>query len=694
MWSMILQMTAATALYIGATVLVWTYWHRSKTHTLLQKCAVGLFYGLCSVISNHIGIGFDNMVLNVRDLGPLAAGLFFSPLSGIISGLIGGVERFIIGEYFGIGSFTRVACGVSTVFAGLLAAVLNHWVYEGKRPSMLHCLLVGAEMEVFHMYAVLITNRDDMLTAVEVVQTCAIPMIAFTALGLTFCSELLLRLSGLKWKSYLKLPKKETPIDLRFQRWMMVVVFILFIFSSFLNYNVQTSAAAGNTAKDLRMQQYQYQISWQDIKDTKILQHVLDDNNLRTDSVYLLVDKDRMLQLTCTGSPEGTLPADSQEVALILEHADGQPFFANIRQSGGRECMCVSASLGDHLFLLIGTPTEEIYASRRAQMLETFFLEILIFTALYLLSTILVNKLVVRNLEKVNASLARITSGHLNETVAVEESVEFTRLSSDINDMVTALRGYIDAAEKRMEEELTLAAAIQDAALPRDFDLPAGNLELHALMTPARQVGGDFYDFFYTGPDRIALVIADVSGKGIPAALFMMRAKTAIKNSALSGLSPSELMEVVNNVLCEGNEIKMFVTVWLGILDLKTGLMRCANAGHEYPAIMRAGGNYALLKDKHGLVLGAMPGFPPKEYEIQLNPGDRLFVYTDGVPEAINESEEQYGTSRLINCLNTLKTLPQEQILSGMLEDVRRFAGEAEQFDDITMLGITYTRPS
>ena len=208
MWSMILQMTAATALYIGATVLVWTYWHRSKTHTLLQKCAVGLFYGLCSVISNHIGIGFDNMVLNVRDLGPLAAGLFFdpvsgiilffSPLSGIISGLIGGVERFIIGEYFGIGSFTRVACGVSTVFAGLLAAVLNHWVYEGKRPSMLHCLLVGAEMEVFHMYAVLITNRDDMLTAVEVVQTCAIPMIAFTALGLTFCSELLLRLSGLK----------------------------------------------------------------------------------------------------------------------------------------------------------------------------------------------------------------------------------------------------------------------------------------------------------------------------------------------------------------------------------------------------------------------------------------------------------------------------------------------------------------
>jgi serine phosphatase RsbU (regulator of sigma subunit) len=149
----------------------------------------------------------------------------------------------------------------------------------------------------------------------------------------------------------------------------------------------------------------------------------------------------------------------------------------------------------------------------------------------------------------------------------------------------------------------------------------------------------------------------------------------------------------VNDILCEENEIKMFVTVWLGILDLKTGLMRCCNAGHEYPALMRAGGDFELLKDKHGLFLGARPGIPRCEYEIQLESGDRLFVYTDGVPEALNENAEQYGTARMIDHLNTLKDQPQDRLLSGMLENVRRFAGEAEQFDDITMLGITWTRP-
>ena len=579
MLTMILKMTAATVIYVGATVLLWHFWHRQKNHSLGMKLAVGLFYGLCSVLSSHIGIDYGDMVLNVRDLGPLAAGLFFDPLSGILSGLIGGVERYIIGEYFGIGSFTRVACGVSTVLAGLLAAALNKWVYEGKRPSMIHCFFVGAEMEVFHMYAVFLTNREDLASASRVVQTCAIPMILFTALGLMACSQIILRLSGQRLKSFLSEPRKKTPIDLRFQRWMLLLVLVFLIFGSLLSY-FQSVSSGGEPASGLKR-----------------------------------------------------------------------------------------------------------------EFLETLFLEILIFTALYLVTTVLVNRIIVRNLDKVNDSLSRITSGHLTETVTVEESIEFAKLSDGINSTVTALRGYIDAAEKRMEEELALAAEIQDAALPKSFDLPAENIRLHALMTPARQVGGDFYDFFYTGPDQLALVIADVSGKGIPAALFMMRAKTAIKNSALSGAAPRKILETVNDILCEENEIMMFVTVWLGILDLKTGLMRCCNAGHEYPALMRAGGDFELLKDKHGLFLGARPGIPRCEYEIQLESGDRLFVYTDGVPEALNESAEQYGTARMIEHLNTLKDQPQDRLLSGMLENVRRFAGEAEQFDDITMLGITWTRP-
>ena len=344
-------------------------------------------------------------------------------------------------------------------------------------------------------------------------------------------------------------------------------------------------------------------------------------------------------------------------------------------------------------YLLIGTPTDTLYRNRQSQMLETLFLEILIFTALYLLVSVLVNRLVVRNLERVNKSLALITAGHLNEVVAVEESSEFTKLSGDINTTVTALRGFIDAAEKRMQEDLELAAQIQDSALPKNFQLLSENVELYALMDPAKQVGGDFYDFFYIGPEQVALVIADVSGKGIPAAMFMMRSKTAIKNFARSGMSPAKILEAVNNTLCEGNDAKMFVTVWLGILEVKTGHMRCANAGHEYPALMRAGGQYELLKDRHGFVLGGMEDIPMREYEIQMEPGDRLYVYTDGVAEAINGQEEQYGTARMTAQLNRLRNAPQEAALKGMREDIRQFAGEAEQFDDITMLGITYRQP-
>lgn len=688
MWIIILKMAAATALYVLATVLLWKSWHKSSTHTLLHKLTIGLFYGLCSIASSHIGIDYGNMLLNVRDLGPLAAGLFFDPVAGVVSGVIGGVERFIIGEYFGIGSFSRIACSVSTVLAGLLSAGLNKWVYQGKRPSYINCLFLGAEMEVFHMYVVFITNRNDMNTASEVVGTCAMPMIIFTGLGLAVCTQIIARLSGVSGKSARE--KRSVPIELRFQRSLLGLVALLVMTSLALTNSLQTRVAYDDAKDELLFQRYQYQLSFGEDGDPARLKKELDNNNIRGKSIYLLVDAEQMLQYTCIGSPEGSAPADPAQLALIVEHAEGDLFPAVIPQALDAECLCVSAKLGKNCYLLIGTPETLIYANRQSQMMEIFFLEILIFTALYLVIGMLVGRLIVRNLDGINDSLAKITDGQLTEVVEVEESAEFTKLSDGINRTVTALRDMIDAAEKKMEEELQLAATIQDSALPKNFNLPTKRLELFASMHPAKQVGGDFYDFFYTGVDQLALVIADVSDKGIPAAMFMMRSKTAIKNYARNGLSPAEILENVNSTLCEGNDAHMFVTVWLGMLDLKTGLMRCANAGHEYPALMRAGGDYALLEDPHGFVLGGFENVPMTEYEIQLTPGDRLFVYTDGIPEAMNTEGKQYGGERLTACLNQLKNGTQEQILDGMLRSIRSFAGETEQFDDITMLGITY----
>jgi serine phosphatase RsbU (regulator of sigma subunit) len=353
--------------------------------------------------------------------------------------------------------------------------------------------------------------------------------------------------------------------------------------------------------------------------------------------------------------------------------------------------LCRSSAVGSDYYLVVMTSTYSLNSDLEARMYETTLSDILIFTVLFMLVSMLSERLVVRNLHRINTSLRKITGGHLEETVWVHSSAEFTELSEDINKTVTALRGYISAAEERIRDELKLAAAIQDSALPKNFNLPSKNIDLYALMTPAKQVGGDFYDFFYIDADRLCLVIADVSGKGVPASLFMMRAMTAIKNAALSGNGPAEVLMKVNNLLCEGNDAEMFVTVWIGILDLRTGRIECANAGHEYPVVMRSETGYELLKDRHGLVLAAMPDIPMRSYEIQLNPGDRLFVYTDGVPEAINEKEEAYGTDRLVQRLNRRRDSSQQKTLEDVLQDIRNFAGSAEQFDDITMLGLTYT---
>ena len=356
----------------------------------------------------------------------------------------------------------------------------------------------------------------------------------------------------------------------------------------------------------------------------------------------------------------------------------------------GTESFCRKEKLEGDVSVLVQLPTAEIYASRNAQIYETALADILLFAVVYTLISQLVQLIVVNNLGMVNASLAKITGGDLNEVVNVRSSSEFASLSDDINQTVDTLKGYITAAEKRIEQELELARTIQDSALPKNFVFPRSDFEIFATMHPAREVGGDFYDFFFVDQNRIALVIADVSGKGIPAALFMMRAKTAIRTLAESGRSPAEVLAQANSILCEGNDAEMFVTVWLGVVDLQSGQAVCANAGHEYPAVMRAGGGYELVKDRHGVALAAMDGVKYEEYELQLNPGDRIFVYTDGIPEAINSGTEQYGAGRMINALNRAAKATLRGGLSSVLEDLAAFVGKEDQFDDITMLNFTY----
>ena len=280
--------------------------------------------------------------------------------------------------------------------------------------------------------------------------------------------------------------------------------------------------------------------------------------------------------------------------------------------------------------------------------------------------------------------------------VEIHTGDELEELSDSFRYMVSELNEYIrdlsrvTAEKERIGAELDVARHIQASMLPCIF--PAfperHEFDIYASMTPAKEVGGDFYDFFLVDDDHLAMVMADVSGKGVPAALFMMISRTLIKSAAQSGLSPKAVLEKVNNQLCENNDAEMFVTVWLGILEISTGKMKCANAGHEYPAIMRRGDDFQLFKDKHGLVLAGMEGARYREYELELNEGDRLFVYTDGVPEATNADTVLYGTDRMIGALNKARGGTCRDLLEALHRDVDTFVGAADQFDDITMLCI------
>lgn len=284
----------------------------------------------------------------------------------------------------------------------------------------------------------------------------------------------------------------------------------------------------------------------------------------------------------------------------------------------------------------------------------------------------------------------------------INRSDEIGTLAQAITKMETEIVQYVEnltavtAEKERIGAELNVATQIQADMLPNIFppfpDRP--EFDIYATMEPAKEVGGDFYDFFLVDEDHLALVMADVSGKGVPAALFMVIAKTLLKNAAQMGLSPKAVLEKVNNQLCENNEAEMFVTVWLGILEISTGRLTCANAGHEYPALRRAGELYELVKDKHGFVLAGMEHARYREYELQLNPGDELYVYTDGVAEATDGKNELFGTERMLTALNLHLGDTPDVLLPEVKAEVDRFVGEAPQFDDITMLGLRYLGPA
>ncbi len=282
--------------------------------------------------------------------------------------------------------------------------------------------------------------------------------------------------------------------------------------------------------------------------------------------------------------------------------------------------------------------------------------------------------------------------------VNIRSRDETRMLANDISELAHSLKDYmsnlqtVTAEKQRISSELAIATQIQADMLPRIFPDFSNQkeFELYASMSPAKEVGGDFFDFFMVDETYLCLVMADVSGKGVPAALFMVISKTLIKNRAQRGDSPAEILKNVNTQLCDGNEAQLFVTVWVAIIDLSTGKGVAANAGHEHPALCRCGGTFDLVIYRHSPALATIEDIRFREHEFQLYPGDTLFVYTDGVPEATNASNELFGNERMLQALNRHPDASPTSLLRTIRHEVDKFVGSAPQFDDITMLALKY----
>ena len=343
-----------------------------------------------------------------------------------------------------------------------------------------------------------------------------------------------------------------------------------------------------------------------------------------------------------------------------------------------------------------------LHRSKSAQNKTQMWIVLAVLLVSMLAGAYYLGKRIVRPLNTITRKIAQLSETNLEFKMEdayrtgdeVEElALSFAAISHKTVEYLNTVK-RVTAEKERIGTELALATQIQAAMLPhvvpafperKDFDIIG-------CMDPAKEVGGDFFDYFLVDKDHLCMVMADVSGKGIPAALFMMVSKIILQSVAMLGGSPAEILTKTNEAICSNNEAQMFVTVWVGILELSTGKLTCANAGHEYPVFKRPNGKFELFKDKHGFVIGAFDGTEYKEYEMQLEPGTKLFVYTDGVPEATNAAKELFGTERMLTALNGAPDAAPADILKNVKKAVDGFGEEAEQFDDLTMMCLEYKK--
>ena len=769
-----------------------------KLDNRIRQIIYGVLFGALAIFGTEYGIPINGAQVNCRDVAVLTAGLIFGAPAGILAGLIGGIERWIAVAW-GIGTFTRVACTVSTIFAGFYAALIRIYLLEDKRTGWLISFAVGVVMEVIHMTMVFLTNMATPEEAMSVVAACAAPMIianSFSVLLASMVTSLITTLTTPKDLHY-RGRGAALRISQSIQRWLLVTVILAFITTSFFLYRLQNGLAEAQTDDLLSLALDETVNDIRDASDDNILElankisgkimftginaassvydvaeiNIIDANGIIVESTFpdyigydmasgeqsaaflcLLNGEDayvqeygptsfdktvsrkyaavpyndgflqigynadefqsdldyRIIGITknshvgrtgyiliidslyhvVSGPPDFDIEKASKELAGLPVPEEDTTFHATINSE---KCFLrYRTAEGFYIFSVL--PESEGYWTRDIALYVNTFLEVIVFAVMFGLIYLLIDRIVVNRLKSVNASLSKISGGNLNEIIDVRSNEEFSFLSDDINRTVDTLKQYISEASARIDKELEFAKSIQHSALPNTF--PAfpkrTDFDIYALMDPAKEVGGDFYDFYLTDSGKLNFLIADVSGKGIPAAMFMMRAKTELKSLSEMDLPIDEVFSECNKSLCEGNDAGMFVTAWQGCIDLSTGLVAYANAGHNPPLVRHEGGSFEYLHSKPGFVLAGLDTVKYRPQELALTPGDVVFLYTDGVTEATDASNTLYGEGRLLAAVNSHNFDTMQALCEFVKADVDAFVGSAPQFDDITMLALKY----
>ena len=712
--------TIASLLWGRTAPLSW----RIRIVALVFTIAVTVSLSFCQLGFWPIGeVAGRSVYIMLLLAPPIVGALLFGPIAGALLGLFAGAVAFTHANIMPLDFYEHTLMtplntfGLLTfvgLFAGLLfRCALRREPRGGKRCSIIiGCgIFLSAAASAFVLLSTAIYYGGEQLAEIqEYLLMTPVGMLAQMAVDALAIILLCLAVDAAFLSLTTHSPSERKLLTI-FSGWMLSISAIVFMLTSAFIFTIVTNQEMEESESSMLVEAKYLagQLNEHPNSNPAAVLHGYNEedngNVVVTDKLYTILGTDNEDRFPVGDSFVDNIgygtkfsnPEDPENNLLQIavdsdETCEIQTYTADGAWTMEYSYLAVAAFDGGYVAIL--RTSDMVFQSRFSILAATTLLAFLLIFATALVAAWLLKIDVARRIDETNESLKKITEGNLEEHVTVRDSSEFTSLSAGINTTVAALKDTIEEVEQKNAQELLTAKAIQESALPSaeppfpDIDA----FDLYATMDPAREVGGDFYDYFDLGDRGIGFVIADVSGKGIPAALFMMAAKTAIHGAMEANESLAEAIGIANRNLCAGNEAGMFVTVFAGVFDYRIGKLTYVNAGHNKPLLMRDN-EWSWIPERSGPYMGSFDWVEYKQFETLLGPGDELFAYTDGVNEAFNVKEKIYGNDRLEAFLVSHSSLHPRRLLRALRADLIAWSYGAEQSDDITMLALKFGIP-